>query len=478
MKFRYFLTAALLFWALAELPGQSYFISDPDSNQILSLGAAFDITEGGTAVGIGKSYDGFYSGALWEAGVGTTLLPILPGDEIGEAYDIIENGTIAGTSVFVEQVGHIYFFYHHAVKWEGGQPIELETVVDNQTGMELWVATCMNSNGQICGWGRFGGSPPSHGFFIDDDVVIDLGQGVITEDINNQGHFVGSYDSSGPHHAFIWKDGNLIDLHDPAVILGTFSQAMAINESDVVVGYSKFDNLYETATVWDHGVITNLGSLGGNPSIAWDINDHGTIVGVTALAGAGGVHAFICRDNEMLDMNDLISYPTDSDWVLVNANAISNNGTIAGDAFCDGSGPRPFIAVPDTKGKFRIYGNGCAGSGGFTPGLHGQGDPTPDGDVSMVCVNGLGGAYGLLLFGAGYDLFEFKPGCTVQILPLIPIQIPLFMGGTGPGTGFFQVETRIPAGITPGTINMQILFADPGGSQGFTITNPLEMMIR
>lgn len=474
----YALFAALFLFA-ACLTAQDYVVTDPDTGGILGTGAAFDINESGIATGIGMGLNEFYSGAIWAPGEGTLQLPILEGDEFGEAYDITEAGVIAGTSVNVVKMGSIWFFYNHAVTWVDGEPILLADVVYNPTGMELWTVTCMNDNGQLCGWGRPDNEPPSHGFYVEDGVAMDLGQGTMVADINNQGQFVGYFSAGGLDHAFVWDDGTIKDLHDPAYILGFYSHATAINECGQVVGYSRVDGVHETATVWENGEAYSIGTLGGTQSMARDINDHGTIVGVAQLGGGGGMHAFIYRDGTMLDMNDLIAEPTDSnEWVLWNAHAIANNGTIVGDAFYDGSGPRPFVAVPDTNGKFRIYGSGCAGSGGYTPALHGQGDPTSGGDVSMVCVNGLGGAYGILFFGTGYDTIDFRPGCTVQILPLLPIHIPLFLDGATAGSGWMQVETQLPVGITPGTINMQILFADPEGPSGYTVTNPLEMVVQ
>jgi len=204
--------------------------------------------------------------------------------------------------------------------------------------------------------------------------------------------------------------------------------------------------------------------------IEWATSDKG-VYGVYPL------HAFIYRDGTMLDLNDLAGPPTKTGWSLTNAFSVSNNGTIVGDGFYNGA-IRPYAAYPISDGSFRVFGAGNEGSGNFTPALYGQGDPTPGGEVSLVAVNGLGGACGLFLFGTGYDTYEFKPGCTLQILPLLPTQIPVILGGSGAGAGALQIQAQLPSGLPPVLVNLQILLVDPGGSAGFTITNPLEMMIQ
>jgi len=462
------------FMSQGALNAQEFDLIDPDLNKIAANSSAFEVAENGTIVGIAGSYSGFNSGAVWTKEAGTTFLPVLEGDEFGEAYDITESGIVAGTSVYVEH-SHIYFFYFHAVTWVDGQPVELETQVVNPTGMELWAATGINEKKQICGWGRPGGTPPSHGFFVDEGLVHDLGQGTMPEDINEQGHFVGAHEASGFKHAFVWKNGSLIDLHDSTAILGPVSAALAINEFGAVVGYAKHAQ-FETATLWDHGVIKDLGTFGGNHSMARDINDHGTIVGHAELGGLQGVHAFIYRDGQIHDLNDLANSPANSGWTLVNAHAISNNGTVVGDGFFNGV-PRAYVAYPISDGSFRIYGEGCSGSGNYTPALYGQGDPTSGGEISIAAVNGMGGGMGLLLLGTGYDTYEFKPGCTLQILPLLPPQVLIFLGGSGAGAGALQIETQLPLGLLPSVVNLQMLLVDSGGSAGFTVTNPLEMSI-
>jgi len=60
---------------------------------------------------------------------------------------------------------------------------------------------------------------------------------------------------------------------------GTFSQPFVINDNDVVSGSSSLANNNQNAVLWEHGRITNLGTLGGPNSIAFAVNDLGLAAG-------------------------------------------------------------------------------------------------------------------------------------------------------------------------------------------------------
>jgi probable HAF family extracellular repeat protein len=96
--------------------------------------------------------------------------------------------------------------------------------------------------------------------------------------------------------------------------------------------------LFDTAA----GTILNLGTLGDNPSTAFDVNNNGRVVGQ-----AGG--AFLWEDGVMLDLNDLID-PA-SGWTLSYASGINDLGLIVGQGDNPAGESHAFLLVPLDGGQ-------------------------------------------------------------------------------------------------------------------------------
>jgi len=98
-----------------------------------------------------------------------------------------------------------------------------------------------------------------------------------------------------------------------------FASVTDINGSGKIVGSSA-----NHAFLWDHGVVTDLGTLGGNLSVANAVNDLGQVVGESNTA-TGEKHAFLWEQGVMTDLGTAGETSA--------AHGINNLGQIVGAAF-------------------------------------------------------------------------------------------------------------------------------------------------
>ena len=90
-----------------------------------------------------------------------------------------------------------------------------------------------------------------------------------------------------------------------------------------------------TPSLHTGGTLRDLGTLGGNSSYAYGINDAGDVVGYSYVDAAGVSHAFLFENGIMIDLNDLID--PNSGWTLTEAYAINSGGQIVGAGIFDGA---------------------------------------------------------------------------------------------------------------------------------------------
>ncbi|MDP2030564.1 MAG: PEP-CTERM sorting domain-containing protein [Thiobacillus sp.] len=190
-------------------------------------------------------------------------------------------------------------------------------------------ASAINNRGQVAGSGADHLSTGRYGAFVWDTatgVVTHLGQGSIAVDINDAGQVVGKIGSN----VVVWNGTT-------ATVLGTLSggesEAKAINNAGQVVGYSKAQNGYGHATLWNNTTAIDLGSLGGH-SQAMGINNAGQVVGTSYTAADAAVsRAFFWDGTTMTDLNSFLDASTVGvGWVLNSAQDINDNGQIIGSA--------------------------------------------------------------------------------------------------------------------------------------------------
>ena len=163
--------------------------------------------------------------------------------------------------------------------------------------------SAVNNRNHVVGWGTTAEGTrafllPNPWTFEELDLV-DGASYAMAYDINDEDQVVGE---SG-YRAFLYDNGVMTDI---GTLGGTKAKALGINnEGDVMIcasrwvyaGWNRFTwtrikKYYDDTYVWNNGAITDIGSLGGYQTIGRSINDAGHIVG-SAMTAAGSVHAFV-----------------------------------------------------------------------------------------------------------------------------------------------------------------------------------------
>jgi probable HAF family extracellular repeat protein len=187
-------------------------------------------------------------------------------------------------------------------------------------------ALAINDAGQIVGRSEIAGGQ-MHAFLweqtrgmIDLGVVANCPYCISSEAyaINSAGQVVGS--SGLP---FLWEDGIMTSL---GTLGGVGGGAVAINGAGQIVGWSRTPGFggfgSPHAFLWENDEMRDLGTLGGSVSYALDINEAGDVVGWShALAGTV-LRAFLWRDGVMTDLGTLPGHANSLAFAMNNAGQV------------------------------------------------------------------------------------------------------------------------------------------------------------
>jgi len=277
-----------------------------------SSGWAYDINNNGQIAGRSSVVgDAAVHATLWNGAVATDL-GTLSGHTNSIAFGINDAGSIVGRSI-----GSSGFV---ATLWSGGAITDLG-LGNNST------ANAINSSGQVAAT-RLGPGGGQTVTWSGGSVVERFQTSFLRPGINDAGQVVGE----SANRAVLSSGGTVTAL--AAVPGSVFSYAMAINNVGQVVGDSVFCGACnDRATLWQDGIAIDLGTLGGSDSVASDINDAGQIVGNSKNA-SGDYRAVLWNTaGTIVDLNSFLDAATvEAGWVLYEANAINRDGWIVGGA--------------------------------------------------------------------------------------------------------------------------------------------------
>ncbi len=260
-------------------------------------GSANDINDAGQIVGIARTPDGLRGAFLWQNGAMTNLGNLggyltaanginAAGVVVGEAVTDGDHGSNGGTASFL---------------WQGGAMRNL-----NYEGNGSF-ATGINGAGQIIG-GRLINSGLTSVAYLGttngQHTMLAPNMSSSANDINDAGQVVGDAPFSNGSHPVLWHGGTTIDLG----VLGTDSRggssgtARGINSLGQVVGGSSYPGnsgyyYNQHAFLWKNGTLVDLNTFLASDTKwklyeATAINDSGQIVGFGTYNGEPG-HAFL-----------------------------------------------------------------------------------------------------------------------------------------------------------------------------------------
>lgn len=257
-----------------------------------------------------------------------TDLGLLPGSFATEAYSINARGQVVGTADAPMRA----FF------WEDGRMYDMGTL-----GGSKVLTYGINNRGEAVGLSLMLGDETAHAFIWKDGDLRDLGTlpgGTISMGfaINQRGQVLGVADNPDQQLSFfLWhRSTGMLDLG--AWSLGgdpEDTRPRAINNRLQIVGKATDEEDRQRAFLWDDGVMTDLGTLGGSASFARDINERGEIVGFAYTANDLNSYAVRWKNGQIESLGAL------GHWS--EARAINNRGDVVGISGSPDSYPRAVL---------------------------------------------------------------------------------------------------------------------------------------
>jgi len=187
----------------------------------------------------------------------------------------------------------------------------------------------ISDSGSVVGSAYHPSGGYSHAFLWKNGVMTDLGtlggKYSYGYGVNNKDQVVGeSWTEGVPNtyrRAFIWQDNSIVELAS----FGSDSMAYKINDESEAVGDAYSFSFGQWRSFYSgKGRLTELGSLDGNETDVYSINERGQVVGFS-LKNNGNDHAFLWQDGAMQDLMPEVNFSRAFD--------INNEGQVTGMAW-------------------------------------------------------------------------------------------------------------------------------------------------
>ena len=240
---------------------------------------------------------------------------------------------------------------NHAFSWNNGVKTDLGAL----PGPNSSTPFTRNARGQTIGGSENGqidpltGLPVFRGVLWQQGQIIEFGtfggNNSLANGLNSRGQVVGGAQNNIPDayascnqpfiqfyptqvHAFSWQDGKMRDL---GTLGGNDSCAFEVNDQGQVAGFSYTNTAPNPNTgvpsqdpfLWERGKMTDLGTLGGTYGVPNWLNNHGQVVGFSNMPGDWFNHPFFWDKGVLTDMGTLGGY-------YANASVINDAGQAVG----------------------------------------------------------------------------------------------------------------------------------------------------
>jgi len=256
-------------------------------------------------------------------------------------------------------VGITDCFVRHAAVWNRSELSDLGTLPGGSFSQPLWIdefgliagasdigipdpltgqvqqrAVLWQYDGQMVDLGTLGGNQSQAIGVNAHGQVIGAALNAIPDAYSVAG-VIGAFAAATQTRAFLWQNGVMSDL---GTLGGPDSLALFINQSGQVAGFSYTSSTPDPNTgmppihpfLWQGGQMVDLGTFGGAFAVVDDVNSTGEVVGPMDLTGDQTFHPFLWSRGTLTDLGTLGGDNGE-------AFSVSENGLVAGKADLTGS---------------------------------------------------------------------------------------------------------------------------------------------
>jgi probable HAF family extracellular repeat protein len=281
---------------------------------------AFAINNRGQVVGIAETAEGPPHAFLWEDlnhNGASDLVEMIDLGTLGgffsQAFAINERGQVVGSSQTADGLLHAFFWQdsNHNHVSDPGEMIDLGSI--DQPNSD---ARGINNQGKVIGFEFLEAGEFARPLVWERGIIssLETAPDVLSArplGVSDGGQIAGALSTLTPDmmdlitRAFVWDKGTFTEL---GTLGGPISSATGINSRGQAVGNSETgatDGLGQAIfrgfrwedtnhnRISDPGEMTNLGTLGGDNSSAFGINNRGQVVGSAQIAGNAAFHAVL-----------------------------------------------------------------------------------------------------------------------------------------------------------------------------------------